>query len=1798
MGAERLEPRAMMAIFTYGRPDGSTLVAIDGNASLTDLYLRNTLGGVQVATNSQFAAVPTFDEADWRNGTPQPPSFNPNLYSIDSSAPIYVTNATPNFFEFETEADGFLDGDDSNVTDFVLSNGNLNTATPGAVNGELRLDNRAWSFTNNGTGGLLFTQIAGPVAGPAPRNVLSTVSPGVTEPDSRGQGVRGAITIQWTAPVSTFVDTCPRIDVSYTYRNFTGAPADPPPPSLSGVDSNLGVSAGSRVTFSIQGDPLDKEITLGGTTLGIVPGTLVNSGTITVHDVLRIGNTGSGYEDLRFDFSDATGTLVFTPQQNDWLQIAPGSTPGSLRFVNAFPAGDAAAGAANVQPGRVTIEGVRRWFEYRMEDLPTQVTVWPGLDVSNAITVELTRGGGSFNVLSPIVNAPSLAALGTEVVNFQAPVSVTGSIRLARGEVTGSMLPTVRTARIEAPNAAASYSFAIVGDSLTVGPSGSLSGALPPAGGEPSTPSGAVNAVMSDADLFALGTIYATTQFYDLRSSTGAYLRNTFFTTRAGAGGPDSGLIRGGTVVVAMANPGNVLAPPTGDDPDISVHTVDLRTQVNAFRTRAASPDATFPAPANFPYELSVRELDDVTIDAVAGSRRSISISAGGSIIMGGGLSTVGDVTLESLSGGATPSRLSVSGPLATTRGRVRLIGDSVAIGDSVRVTAADDDELRDDIWITANAGDVLLEGSVSANNRVKIQQANAKQASGKVSGSALVTADSLLVDVQGAVGDSSLRPTDLGFFLRTNVDSISGSVGGGASFDEQNDVAIPSLRAAGFVSLRASGADPSSGPNTGRAALQANLIDITGLDVATPQGSVDVLFNTSKKIELGNADALREGRSLNSVAAGDVKIRSIAGSIVALDAPVAGGNARAVRVATTAALADTINGQSLTAIDYVPGSPGVTAGALRGTGNLNAWLGVQIQPLRVGDRVLVKDEVDQERNGVYTLSVISTPTWATTTNFTLIRSADADTAAEFPTNTFVRVGERQVVNAANVDQTGTWQVTTAATAADFGTVPITLAQRSVGTDIGSDNPNSLLSFVVSTAGGTNSAAGSLGKMLTLRQQNAARLGGDPGQPDGSQLMEFRFSSAVATDVTPIRLTQELPEITEAFTINGSQTYSVGGAIAGKAAPPVIDGSRITHTRSDRLVAAGDVVNGFAVSGAGASGTVIRDVTVGGFSRVAGGVQSAAIDVRDADGVLVSNVTLGSSELGIRLANGVGVRFSGAGVTSGTLLNNRVFGSNDTGLSVENGATGVSVVGSTFGRADNFNGVGATLSSGVNQFGVDPVTAVRPIPQVQASRVATNQLRFTLPANPEWSPWRLVPGMQILSPRVTPTNGNARATISKVATSVSNLGVTTVTVTVAGGTVSGVNTDQFAVTFLSTDPAAIPDTLATRVENRFTLPNPPPAGIVVGMQVNGPNVRLTPGSRRATIARIIPNGTVTTFEIAGGTVVANQQNDPVSVTFVRANGTRFSQNVTKVVDTFTIAAAARGVASLLYVGLPLTGPTIQAAAVDTPASIVSPLEWNLATGVTTVKIAGGVLTGNGNVSFGHVVATTLSGRTITLPSTVNMDNLFLGQTVRGNGIAGSTVITAIDRAARTVTFAEDRLMTRTGFSVVSFDPGGRNTVTQNRTGLILAGGASTVANTTISANTLNGVEIRGSGWPVGAPTRHHRIGTSLAPAAGSNQIHSNGGWGIYFTPAANGAKNSVTIEGNLLGTTSTGVVPSTLANRKGNVGHFNNAREEVFAGLSGRLVPRGIDGMDAAGNQHGRYQASAGGGSSGSGGVR
>ena len=199
--------------------------------------------------------------------------------------------------------------------------------------------------------------------------------------------MRGVITILWSAPVSTFVDTCPQIDVSYLYDpvfNATGL-ID----AKSGADFDVGVSVGPTSSYAVP-DPTPKSpatVVLPSGAPSIVPGTSVLSGTITVHDVPESGAGGSLTRDLTFNFSDATGTLVFTPQQDDWLQIEPGSTLARLQFVNAYAVGALAAGSNPVYPGRVTVSGQQQWFEYQYAG-SSNVTVWPGFDVSSAISAE------------------------------------------------------------------------------------------------------------------------------------------------------------------------------------------------------------------------------------------------------------------------------------------------------------------------------------------------------------------------------------------------------------------------------------------------------------------------------------------------------------------------------------------------------------------------------------------------------------------------------------------------------------------------------------------------------------------------------------------------------------------------------------------------------------------------------------------------------------------------------------------------------------------------------------------------------------------------------------------------------------------------------------------------------------------------------------------------------------------------------------------------------------------------------------------------------------------------------------------------------------------------------------------------------------------------------------------------------------------------------------------------------------------------------------------------------------------
>ena len=717
---EQLESRAMLAIFAYDRPGGDTLIAIDGNAALTDLYMRGVGGGLQLATNAEFSARTTVDPLDWSN----PSGLNPNFYTVGGSRPLYITSATPNSMDIPlSEASGFAVASTARTTDFVLSNGNIQTFTAGGFTGEIAYNGNIWTFTNDAVGRLAFTLRTGTGAGPRPVDAQSFVTRGEVTGGfgNRGAGVRGGMTVVWSAPVSTYFATAPVLStVSYLYFSDGSSPW---------TEFDVGVSAGGTISFANAAAAVPKD-GFGGTTLrdaagGIVRvgGTTVFTGTITVYDVSPSGIPGAATQDLSFGFSNASGAFVFTPQQNDWLAIAPGSTPNALRFVNRYEVagGVARAGSVTVSPGRVTLVGRETWFEYTAEATPSDVTVWPGLDVSNAITVEMTRSGGSFNALSPIVSAPSLTLRGTSNVNLEAPISVNGGITLGQGLVDGSSFPNVNTAVFDAASAAAAYNFLVVGGSLTVSPSGSLSGALPTATGGLTTAAGVVNGRMVDADFSVQGEIFATTQFYDLNNL--GYTQPNVFSTRSQATGLDSGLVRGGLVVINLAASGAAPGVPDATNADTSYHVVDLRTKIDTLRTRAAGAAPLFPGDSMYPYVLSIRESDAITFDAVAGSSRPISLSADGSITMGSALDTLSDLTIAAVSTTGAATSFTVSAPIQTRFGAIDISADTVDVRNSVQVTNAAVDATRNDITLTASNGDILARNLVAAVNNVNLVQ-------------------------------------------------------------------------------------------------------------------------------------------------------------------------------------------------------------------------------------------------------------------------------------------------------------------------------------------------------------------------------------------------------------------------------------------------------------------------------------------------------------------------------------------------------------------------------------------------------------------------------------------------------------------------------------------------------------------------------------------------------------------------------------------------------------------------------------------------------------------------------------------------------------------------------------------------------------------------------------------------------------------------------------------------------------------------------------------------------------------
>lgn len=660
--------------------------------------------------------------------------------------------------------------------------------------------------------------------------------------------------------------------------------------------------------------------------------------------------------------------------------------------------------------------------------------------------------------------------------------------------------------------------------------------------GTPTPPTATVLVSADTSDVFIEGQVIGTNQSYLMRSTDAVKDRAPFvFTTTSPRTGADVGEIRGGTLQVLLANDAD-----SPIDQSISYNTCDLSTAVNSLRVRASIKQNGVETSASgpFPYELSIREEDDITIDAVAASSRKLGFMSDGPMRWTAALNTSGDLAISTRNLSPGYSSFTASAPITTFFGKIDIHASDMTLGSTVAVSVlAPQDPTRTDIALTAENGSILVNGVLRSPNGIDVVQRG--KGPDRVAGIGRVKTGTVSFNAT-AVGRSDLSPTDTQFFLRTDVDSIAAEVQDGFAIDELNDVSIPYLRSPnGLVAVRAGGYDDRPGSVNGPA-ITASMVDVGSLYVSAPNGSIDVRNDTAKRVQLGVPTALANGTVGSMLAAGSVTIISSAGGFDVYDAPVAGSGARRVDAAT---------GSILTGALYGRGTPGQTASTLaaRGFGALQSHpaFAAAGRVLRVGDRVLVKDGLLRPSgtrndlvNGVYEVRSLGGATSA----WRLVRAADSDTFEELPTNTVVY----------DADKGTHWRVQHAiATRATFGAGSVVVQGAADGYDPLTTIASSLVvpandvRFVVSSSDGSNTGAGSLGKMILLRQEN---------QPvDPAQVQSVAFSRLLTQ---PIVLREALPQVTVPLVLdaNGPARVLPPGATAGGTPAIVVNGQLISRT--------------------------------------------------------------------------------------------------------------------------------------------------------------------------------------------------------------------------------------------------------------------------------------------------------------------------------------------------------------------------------------------------------------------------------------------------------------------------------------------------------------------------------------------------------------------------------------------------------------------------------------------------------------
>lgn len=293
-------------------------------------------------------------------------------------------------------------------------------------------------------------------------------------------------------------------------------------------------------------------------------------------------------------------------------------------------------------------------------------------------------------------------------------------------------------------------------------------------------------------------------------------------------------------------------------------------------------------------------------------------------------------------------------------------------------------------------------------------------------------------------------------------------------------------------------------------------------------------------------------------------------------------------------------------------------------------------------------------------------------------------------------------------------------------------------TEIGTGRPAGTIVYEVSGEGGRNNEPGSLGKMLELVHQNVGVGSHNPGFEIHPDVKRIDLEQALPTIAKPLVIEPESELVIDGDEIVFTQT---GGVVRstriGYLVGPTRPGLSLTPARLVRgdtpFLNSLDEIYGFEIA-TGGSGTVLRGISVGGFE------QGAAVRITGAKNVLLEDMILGGDAAGNRMANEYGLRVEqvaeGDGGEFSTLLNSKIInsqrslannaGPEDGGSGVALGlnTTGVRIVGSVIGEADNLNlvGVSSDPSTGKHLIGVRRVLEAESVARLTVTKISDNKL--------------------------------------------------------------------------------------------------------------------------------------------------------------------------------------------------------------------------------------------------------------------------------------------------------------------------------------------------------------------------------------------------------------------------------------------------------------------------------------------